>query len=381
MGKQNKYDSLESQIGDAGSVPNETLSLGKIRHPEVLGEQPDLNRDELKSFEDFKSRSYANRQKRAIEAQAAREKEIMIEDGWVPLDRSELGERSQFYPMSWEFFIKPASVMSIKNWTAVDETKPDQVNRVMNEIIKSSVKIDAHDVNAAGWQSINSWDRFWFILKVRELTFTKGDYKIEFEDTCSECGEDLKYELKPSSLGFDCPNPEDVKQYWNGKYWEINPYDYDVVEDNGKCYGIHVDENTGATVGENLKLYIPTIGKDNAIIEWATERVQNQQTIDQTFIKFLSWLLPSVPPKDSIVRNKIIQRIYKTYKEDWGPVMFNWVDEAIDTITVIPSENLVRICPHCGMEAHSQVRFPNGIKALFRTQSTAKKFGRRSSDN
>lgn len=361
----NNYDVLENQIGSEGGAMAETgKSLGKLTHAsEILGGQRDLTNSELKDFNEFKKRGIEERSKRA--AFGNTENTPNIGEGWIQLNRSEMGERSQFYPAGWEFFIKPASMMSVKNWTAVDETNPAQVNKVMSEIIRSSVRINTHDINPAGWQYINSWDKFWFILKVRQATFVSGDYKIEFNDSCSECGSDITYELTPEALSFDLPAQEQIEKYWKGNHWEINPAEFDVIEDNGTSYT------------QPVLLFPPTIGKDNAIIEWASEKVQLKQNIDQTFIKFLPWLIQGIPSAtDPVARNASINQAYRRYKS-WGLVMFEWMSSVIDGINVIPSDTLTRICPNCGQEAHSQVRFPDGIKTLFLIKSKAKSFTRR----
>ena len=73
----------------------------------------------------------------------------IIAEGWVPMDRKEMGIRERFYPESWEFFIRPATTQAIKNWLSVDESNLLQLNRVFNEIIKHCVKIVNGDTNAS----------------------------------------------------------------------------------------------------------------------------------------------------------------------------------------------------------------------------------------
>lgn len=347
------YDELENQIGGIGGTnqPNsETTSrgLGKIQHQEILGKKAALDESEESSLEAFKNRGRALRQERVEQAN--------IGDGWIPIDREEMGIRSEFYPKEWEFFVKAASVSAIKNWTAVNEERSDQVHAVLNEIIRTSVKIKTNGVGQGGWQNINSWDRFWFVLKVREATFVDGESKVEFTDACSECDTDIVYRLTSAGLFYEFPDDELIEKYFNGRQWDIDPAEFDVAH-------------------EPITLYIPTLGKDQAIIDWATAQVRAERKIDENFLRFAPWMLNKAS-KDAQVFDRQMETLQKEYKS-WSIPMFEFMEDVVRNVTINPSEKLRVECPHCGQEAISTVRFPNGIKTLFKTESKAKKFGSR----
>lgn len=348
------YSTLESQIGDMGVIQEEQpKSLGKLeRYGRTKEEQ--LTDQERQEMQEFLNKS----RKRSIVGSAAREEEqsiTSISDGWVPIDREEMGIRSQFYPQDWTFYVRPATVQAIKNWTAIDEERPDVVNNVFNDIIRTCVKIQT-PTSSMSWQNINSWDRFWFTLKIRELTFVTGEQKIEFEDTCAECDEELMYTLRSENLFYEFPDEDLIENYWNGENWVIDPSDYDLDD-------------------PVITLYTPTIGKDQAIIDWATAKVRAGGKIDETFITYLVWMLPKAS-KDAQMLDRQIQKIYKEYKA-WSVDMFSFMNDVVRNITINPSEKLRQTCPHCGAEVTSNVQFPNGIKAIFNVATKAKKFGSR----
>ena len=342
------YDDLEDAIGSAGGAEETQKGLGRIQHQEILGHKAELDSEEQASLDAFKSRTRKDREDR--------KEQINIGDGWVPINRDEMGIRSQFYPKEWQFFVKPAVVSAIKNWTAIDETRPDQVNTVLNEIIRTSVKIATNGVGTAGWQAINSWDRFWFVLKVREITFVNGESKVQFEDSCSECDHDITYTLTPDALFYEFPDDELIDKYWDGKTWNIDPEEYDVSH-------------------APVQLYTPTLGKDQVILDWATAKARANQKLDENFVRFLPWML-SKPAKDMQVLDRQIESLHKEYKS-WTIEMFEFMEDVIRNITINPSEQLRTMCPNCGQEAISTVRFPNGIKTLFKAETKAKKFGSR----
>ena len=346
---KNNYDELEEQIGTMGGDVDETQTLGRLKHKSSYGQKEDLTDKEEADLEAFMSRSRKHNEEQA--------EAIAISNGWIPIDRDEMGIRSQFYPESWEFYVRPATVQAIKNWTAIDEERPDVVNNVFNDIMKTCVKIDTHSDQGASWAQINSWDRFWFVLKIREYTYPGGQNKIEFEDECSSCDQDVTYALNAQSLFYEFPDDDLIEKYWDGKAWNIDPREYDVDH-------------------APITLYTPKLGKDEAIINWATAKARTEKKIDETFVKYLVWLLPK-PNKDMQLLDRQIQKLYKEFK-NWDLDMFTFMDDVITNITINPSEKLRIICPSCGQEAISNVQFPDGIKVLFEVKSSAKKFGSRS---
>lgn len=337
---------LEQEIGAMGS-DDHTVSLGKLQNKSSYGQKEDLNADEQASLNKFLSRSKEVKEEHDM---------TEISSGWIPINRDEMGIRSQFYPDTWQFFVKPATMKAIKNWTAIDESRPDQVNKVFNEIIRQCVKIDTGTMQGAGWAQIRSWDRFWFILKVREYTFTTGENKVEFTDECSECGNDMNFILSSDALHYEFPDESLIQDYWQGTNWVIDPREYDVDHDP-------------------ITLYTPTLGKDEAIIDWATTKMRAGGKIDETFIEFLVWMIDK-PSRDASMLDRQIDKIHKEYNS-WDVDMFTFMRDVIKNITINPSENLTARCPQCGLETVSGVQFPDGITALFGGNKPRKKFGSR----
>lgn len=345
-----KSNGFEEQIGNLGGADEETSLVGhKIPIPGSKHDLSDHEQDDLNAF--------INRSQKAIKGTAAGKDTNLFSEtspaaGWIPIDRSELGIRSKFYPEDWQFYIRPATVEAIKNWSSIDEERIDVVNTVFNDIIRTCVKISSASGNIP-WNRMNSWDRFWFILKVREYTFKEGESKVEFKDNCPECDEELTYTLKPNSLFYEFPDNDIVDKYWDpgDRCWYINPKDYGVNRDI-------------------VKLYVPTLEKDQAILDWAISKSRSKGKIDNVFLRFLPWML-SKAPKDEEVLNKFIKECEMEYK-GWDEDMFEFMDEVVLNITVNPSEKLKQVCPHCGEEVVSNVRFPNGVKVLFKRESESR---------
>lgn len=339
---ENNYDVLDAEIGEIG----EDKPLKKLKHKASYGQKEDLTSEEQSKLDAFLARSNSHKNQDSSP----------ISQGWIPIDREEMGIRSIFYPESWVFMIRPATVQAIKNWTAIDEERLDVMNDVFNEIIKTCVKIVTNSDQGASWAQLKSWDRFWFVLKVREYTYAQGQTNIEFEDECSSCNEEITYKLTSKGLFYEFPDKDLVEKYWDGEVWKIDPKEYDVNY-------------------QPITLYTPTLGKDEAIINWAIAKRRVGGKVDENFIKFLTWMLPK-PIADMQLLDRQIQKLYKEYK-NWDLDMFSFMNDVVNNITINQSEKLRVTCPCCGQEATSTVQFPNGIKVLFEVKSTAKKFGSR----
>lgn len=346
MKKSNEVD-LENEIGDLGGT--ETSIGKKLKYQSESA----LSDDEQKSMDAFLNRAKTHdafKDADPIETP-------YYSAGWIEIDRRELGIRSNFYPEDWRFYIRPATVEAIKNWSSIDEERPDIINNVCNDIIRECVSIRTAAGNTP-WNKLNSWDRMWFILKVRELTFAHGETKIEFTDNCPDCDEEITFVLTSDHLHYEFPDEEIVTKHWNAeeRAWYIDP----------KEYGLEAN---------SVKLFVPTLEKDQACWDWAFEKVRNKKKIDEVFLRFLPFML-SKAPKDEKVLDKFINNCYGIYKS-WNVDMFEFMDEVVRNITINPSEQLKQTCPHCGEEVVSTTRFPNGVKQLFKSESKHKRFGSR----
>ena len=332
---------LEEQIGQMGG---ENESLGKISH--MPGSKKELTEEERASLDRFNQST-----------QTLRMQTTNISDGWIPVDRELFGIRSQFYPADWQFRVKPATVEAIKNWSSINEEDLAVTNNVFNEIIKSCVSIVTPNGNVPAMR-LNSWDRFFMILLVREYTFVNGEQQIRYEEECDMCGHNLVYTLSSKDLFYEFPDDDLIDTYWNpeNRCWIIKPSEFEV-----------------SYMGDEIRMYTPTLEKDEAIIRWAYNQAQQDKTPQEAFLRFLPWLLDKAP-KDPTLLDKKIKGIRSDFKS-WNADMFSFMEEVLRNITINPSEKLKQKCPNCGEEVSAAVRFPDGISSLFAVQGKHRKFG------
>ena len=281
-----------------------------------------------------------------------------IRDGWMEVDKALLGDRAIFYPEDWQFRIRPATVEAIRNWSTIDDENLGSVDRVFNEILKSCFSI----VTATGpipYYNINAWDRFFFILLIREYTFIKGDQKIEYTEDCVNCENPVTFTLTTQNLLFDMPDEEVMPMYDSKeRTWVIDAQEY----------GLDMDP---------FRLWLPTLEKDINIKAWAMARYQENpnREIDPVLIRFLPWFLPKISKDDTIAQRQIKE--FKMKFEHWDIDTFKFMDNVITNVMVTPNTKLIQKCPICGEEVTSLIRFPNGPSSLFNVESKFKKFGKK----
>ena len=364
---------LEAQIGDLGGIPyaNDDVSLDHIPDEEQLRKTLDKTMEEpqKESLIGKKLQRPTTRMSQEEMNQLSEEKKLSrvgesiatnaeIRDGWMEVDRQLLGDRSKFYPEDWEFRIRPATVEAIRNWSTIDENSMNSIDVVFDEILKSCLAIRTSH-GSLPWNRINTWDRFFFILLIREYTFAEGEKKLEYTRECSNCESEVTFTLESQALMYDMPDDTVMKYYIpESQTWVISPADFDIE-----------------TPEEEIVMFLPTREKDANIKAYLVDRVNQDQNakIDRVFMKFLPWMLQKVS-KDLTIARQQIRKAENIYKS-WDVEMFEFMDSVVDNISVTPQMNLSAICPACGEEVTSRIQFPNGVSDLFKSHRTRKRFG------
>ena len=284
---------------------------------------------------------------------------VEARDGWIHVDKALLGERALYYPEDWEFMIRPATVEAIRNWSTIDEENTNNVDDVFNEILKSCLSIKT-PTGPKHWGNIASWDRFFFLLLIREYTFVNGEQKIAYDGYCPNCEhEDVRFELNSASLMYDFPGADVLPMYNQAqRLWYIVPAEYDIHE-------------------SPIQLFIPTLEKDANLKGWMISKLQQDKNynFDKVFLRFVNWMLPKIS-KDTTVADNQIKKAHIQFKS-WDMDMFSFMNSVIDNIIVTPSNKLTKSCEYCGEEVTSDIRFPGSIRDLFNVQHRFKKFGQK----
>jgi len=372
MTEKEKLDSLLGETSEPNNTVNEEqISENAVNESkEVVNEQPQQSQPQQ-----YRRLSYDVASRRPLEEveetrHFAQQKGLAtvgktigvdangnaIGDGWIPVDKSILGDRAIYYPDDWQFRIRPATVEAIRNWSTIDEENINVIDNVFNEVLKSCLSIYTED-GPKPWGNIRSWDRFFFLLLIREYTFMHGEKKISYTEYCPECDNEITFELTSDALMYEFPDPEIMSMFDRSTMtWVIDPSEYDIDE-------------------PIMTFYLPTLEKDANIKEWVIRKVRenNNAKIDQVFLRILPWMAPKISKDETIARRQI--RELELKYRSWDADTFSFVDEVIKNIIVQPLQKITKVCPICGEEATSRIRFPNSVRDIFNVSNKHKKFG------
>lgn len=364
---------LAAQIGDLGNDLNMEADGGVQQevYDDVAEEAPSTNMasqmigKKLNRLPGAMSNEERERDKEFIKSQNLSRigqkigETTRVREGWLPVDRALLGERDIFYPSDWSFYIRPATVEAIRNWSMIDDQNGNSIDEVFNEVLKTCLQIKDSTGRPIPWHNICSWDRFFFLLLIREYTFQDGESNISYYEDCPECETPVEFNLTSNALMYDMPDEEVISYYdQTSRTWAIDPSEYEVE-------------------GDPITLYVPTLEKDANIKAWMIRKLQeNRNTkIDPVFIRFVSWMTPKISKDDEISKRQMKQ--LKMAFDSLSIDQFEFMDEVLKNIIVTPKTKLIAKCPSCGEEVTSDIRFPNGVSGLFHIQSKRRKFGKK----
>ena len=276
---------LAAQIGDLGNDLNMEADGGVQQevYDDVAEEAPSTNMasqmigKKLNRLPGAMSNEERERDKEFIKSQNLSRigqkigETTRVREGWLPVDRTLLGERDIFYPSDWSFYIRPATVEAIRNWSMIDDQNGNSIDEVFNEVLKTCLQIKDSTDRPIPWHNICSWDRFFFLLLIREYTFQDGESNISYYEDCPECETPVEFNLTSDALMYDMPDEEVISYYdQTSRTWAIDPSEYEVE-------------------GDPITLYVPTLEKDANIKAWMIRKLQeNRNTkIDPVFIRFV----------------------------------------------------------------------------------------------
>ena len=364
---------LAAQIGDLGNDLNMEADGGVQQevYDDVAEEAPSTNMasqmigKKLNRLPGAMSNEERERDKEFIKSQNLSRigqkigETTRVREGWLPVDRTLLGERDIFYPSDWSFYIRPATVEAIRNWSMIDDQNGNSIDEVFNEVLKTCLQIKDSTDRPIPWHNICSWDRFFFLLLIREYTFQDGESNISYYEDCPECETPVEFNLTSNALMYDMPDEEVISYYdQTSRTWAIDPSEYEVE-------------------GDPITLYVPTLEKDANIKAWMIRKLQeNRNTkIDPVFIRFVSWMTPKISKDDEISKRQMKQ--LKMAFDSLSIDQFEFMDEVLKNIIVTPKTKLIAKCPSCGEEVTSDIRFPDGVSGLFHIQSKRRRFGKK----
>lgn len=247
-----------------------------------------------------------------------------------------------FYKAGTKIKIRAATVAEVEAYSVVDDKNYLDVVEKMNQLLSSCIRVSYGDGRTGTYKDIKDGDRLFLIFQIRELTFQKGN-SLAKDVQCESCSHEFKLPFRSTS-NSEFPRtfvshemPDRLKKYFNGSN---KTFDFTV---NNVLY----------------QLSPPSIGIQEQFFTNIRETVQANKKVNVAFTK----IIPFIFSHKSSVPEKEVKEWEQRFK-NLDMNTFQILNKAVDLMQFGLKE-LMMPCPHCGVEVHSEITFPDGASSLF----------------
>ena len=267
---------------------------------------------------------------------------LAMESEWKNLPPDSLPSRGFGYPPGFEIVIKAALVSEIRHYSTIDESDRIDLDDKLNNIISKCMKIRWE---GGFLEPYDLWyeDRFYVIMSIRDLSFTKGENRILLPVTknCTKA---------------DCEIPDQIEL-------KANLLDSFVIEDdllkryNKESYSFKLVPKDGSP---EMNLYIPTVGVTTICRKIIANKKNKGKKYDESFADVASFIIPDWRDLD--------ERSYDQYERaslEWTPLQFSIADQISRKINFATKSRIYSKCTSCEGEVTAEITFPGGYRSLF----------------
>ena len=265
--------------------------------------------------------------------------------GWIRIKPETLPSQGIFYPAGSEITIRSASAAEIRHWSTIDEDDILSMDSALNRIMERCCKIRLGS-GMGSYKDIKELDRFFIIFAIRELTFKKGENQLNISFTCETCSQVDEKSIVKEMLSYYTPDPKLQSRF----------------DEDQRCFHLKL------TNGEELRLYLPSLGVMNYIKTYVSDKIQKKQAYDKAFLKWAPFLFNNWRNLDDAFYTKAIQD-----SQSWGTDKISVIDWFVTSMQHTVKAEIVNSCSSCGAEATAPISFLGGIKSLFLISDIASK--------
>lgn len=263
--------------------------------------------------------------------------ELNFLPGYIELDPKLFPTKGLFYENESKFLIRAASVKEIRSFSVINDQDPWSVDEGINDILKGCL-IYRIGPKTMSYKDLKEDDRFYVIMSIRELTFVKGENKIELKPICSECGTQNSIELRSELIDTKMPSEKMMSYYSDeNKIFEVK------TKSNGVIY-----------------VEPPSVGVSMQITGYIKKLQESGKKPDDSFLK----ILPYMVKEWRGLNEKTIKDLEVEFI-GWDATLFQTMNVIVDMSKVVISENVKLTCSGCQAEVTTPISFPDGIRSLF----------------
>ena len=270
-------------------------------------------------------------------APTAAERRNIPDTGWKNMPMEILPSGGKFYPANTTIAIRAANTKEIRHFSTIDEEDFLDVDDKINGIIEKCTQVKTAKPGSS-WKDISDVDKFFILLSIRDLTFVHGENKLTMQTQCEQCGHTDKVEINRSTLDF-FKLDERLHKYFNPSTGAL-----DIKTKDGEAFSI----------------YMPTLGVNTWLKNYAKGKSQNRKFLDHTFLKHAPFLFGDWRSMSE-----------KTYREKdtmsigWGHKKLSVISGIIDNLLNSVNPDVVHSCGGCGADVVAPLDFQGGVKSLF----------------
>jgi len=264
--------------------------------------------------------------------------QTVIEDiGWIRVKLETLPSQGAFYPQGTEITIRAAAAAEIRHWSTIDEEDLLSLDDALNRIADKCCKIRFPGM-VGSFKDLKEIDRFFIVFAIREYTFKKGENALNVTFDCKSCGNHDTYSIVKEMLSYYVPSEELQVRF--------SPEE--------RCFHLKLNN------GEDIKLYLPTLGVMTFIKTYLREKAQAKQEYDEAFLKWAPFLFPDWRILNNASYHKLLQESYT-----WSLDKISVVDWFVEQMQKTVKAELTSSCSKCGSEVTAPISFRGGVKSLF----------------
>ena len=265
------------------------------------------------------------------------EKSSVIEDiGWIRVKLETLPSQGIFYPQGTEITIRAAAVAEIRQWSTIDEEDLLAIDDALNRIIDKCCRIKFPGMMGS-YKDIKELDRFFIVFAIREYTFKRGENQLSVTFDC-KCGKNEPLAITKEMLSYYVPSTELQTRF----------------SDDERCFILNLKN------GEEIKLYLPTLGVMSYIKGYIREKSQSRQDYDKPFLRWAPFIFPDWRALNEAMYQRSLQDSYT-----WSISKISVIDWFVDQMQKTVNSDLKHKCASCGSEVTASLSFRGGIKSLF----------------
>lgn len=271
-------------------------------------------------------------------------KQVGLLDGYKRIDKSLLPQNGELYPESWQFAYRCPTAKEVANFSTVNEMDQPGIIVAVEELIRKCVVIfDTEQQKRINTGEICDGQRTFWLLLIRD--FYLPDTPIEFNSVCQTCHEQYTTHLTADKLEY--PELKDKL---------LSAYD-------GRIFTLQMGPNV------EVKFRVPTLETTGRIFKhivkaYRTAGNGGEEKKDDKLVFDKQFLL--VAPYLFVSGNETMRDIQLKYKSIIkNEELFKAYLTIINKLKLDNEETFNYVCPECGSEEETLIKFPGGWKKLF----------------